>query len=110
MMSLHAIARRLADPGVCAAIAGGDEDGHAPDQRGAAVVPATRVGAPAAPVRLGGGRTSRSDGARASGPPPARTRVVNIQPVVNTVRATLSHQAALAGADPAVASAVAQLV
>lgn len=35
---------------------------------------------------------------------------MNIQPVVNTVRATLSHQAALAGADPAVAAAINQLV
>jgi hypothetical protein len=35
---------------------------------------------------------------------------VNVQPVVNTVRATLSHQAALAGADPAVAAAVNQVI
>jgi len=35
---------------------------------------------------------------------------VNVLPVVNTVRATLSHQAALAGADPAVAAAVSQVV
>jgi hypothetical protein len=35
---------------------------------------------------------------------------VNVQPVVNSVRATLSHQAALAGSDPAVAAAVNQLV
>jgi hypothetical protein len=35
---------------------------------------------------------------------------VNVQPVINTVRATLSHQAALAGSDPAVAAAVNQLV
>jgi hypothetical protein len=35
---------------------------------------------------------------------------VNVQPVVNTVRATLSHQAALAGSDPAVSAAVNQLV
>ncbi|MFT3854807.1 MAG: YlcI/YnfO family protein [Ilumatobacteraceae bacterium] len=35
---------------------------------------------------------------------------MNVQPVLNTVRATLSHQAALAGADPAVAAAVNQLV
>lgn len=35
---------------------------------------------------------------------------MNVQPVVNTVRATLSHQAALAGSDPAVAAAVNQLV
>ena len=35
---------------------------------------------------------------------------MNIQPIVNTVRATLSHQSALAGSDPAVAAAVNQLV
>jgi len=35
---------------------------------------------------------------------------VNVLPVVNTVRATLTHQAALAGADPAVASAINEVV
>ncbi len=35
---------------------------------------------------------------------------MNVQPVVNSVRATLSHQTALAGSDPAVAAAVNQLV
>lgn len=35
---------------------------------------------------------------------------MNVLPVVNTVRATLSHQAALAGADPAVAAAVNQII
>ena len=35
---------------------------------------------------------------------------MNVQPVVNTVRATLSHQVAIAGADPAVAAAVTQIV
>jgi HicB family len=35
---------------------------------------------------------------------------VNVQPVLNTVRATLSHQAALAGADQAVAAAVGQVI
>ena len=35
---------------------------------------------------------------------------MNVQPVINTVRATLSHQAALAGADPAVGAAVSQVI
>jgi hypothetical protein len=35
---------------------------------------------------------------------------MNVQPVINTVRATLSHQAALAGADPAVGAAVGQVI
>ena len=62
-------------------------------------------------------RLRRADwGSRPTAPPPGaapwpwRRAAVNVLPVVNTVRATLSHQAALAGADPAVAAAVSQVI
>src|SRR5690349_2785378 len=77
---------------------------HEPIQCRAAVVPAPRVGAPAGPSRMGCRPDHRAH------PPASGAPLVNVIPVVNTVRATLSHQAALAGADPAVAAAVSQVV
>src|SRR6478735_2512624 len=82
--------------------------GHAPREQRTAVVPATRVGAAAAPLALG--RRGPSGPHCPGATPSAWGGVVNVAPVINTVRATLSHQAALAGADPAVAAAINQLV
>src|SRR6185312_659409 len=84
---------------------GGRRD--ASNERRDGVVPAPRVGAPPAPRRVGRRRAHR---AHRGSPWTQAGAAVNVQPVVNTVRATLSHQAALAGADPAVAAAVNQVI
>src|ERR1700709_1899958 len=102
MMSIHAMARRLATPGPDGAQRDGGDDGHAPHEHRAAVVPAPRVGATPAPFRVERRRADRAHVPGASAPWSWRAAGVNVQPVINTVRATLSHQAALAGADPAV--------
>src|SRR4051812_41018946 len=74
--------------------------------RRAAVVPAPRMAAPSPAAGVERRALRRGPPGSPLAPPPR----MNVQPVVNTLRATLSHSAALAGADPAVAAAVNQLV